>query len=357
MTTRCCRLCSSNHRCPPFLHSCRHDGRLASAPTSIPQTPHTTPNRTPADSLAGSPTRRSAGTPLPSPATPAPLAMPPLRSIASRGEEPEPAGSSFEQLAAAISSPSTLQAAQVRSGSGGGSLLLKTCSRGCATAKCASAPTGLAMSTRRQALPCPHIAAPPHPVQALLARLEARVSAKGVAAGSCAPLLRRLFPRAPPGSQPRYPARIFLCAYMVLAHPGEEWPGRHGCLRCWAAGCNAAPKHSLACGVEGCSDAGARSLAGGNTTSGPPPACLAEVVFNSQGEREAALASAARSMLSAFEPLLARLAEPAVPPAGGAAAPADADAGRAGDGAEAEDEAAPMPAPLADMLQVSGASC
>lgn len=217
------------------------------------------------------------------------------------------------------------------------------------------------MSTRRQALPCPHVAAPPHPVQALLARLEARVSAKGVAAGSCTPLLRRLFPRAPPGSQPRYPARIFLCAYMVLAHPGEEWPDRHGCLRRWAAGCNTAPKHSLAhsacAGVEGFSDAVLRSLAGGNTTSGLPPACLAEVVFNSQGEREASLASAARSMLSAFEPLLARLAEPAVPPAGGAAAPADADAGRAGDGAEAEDEAAPMPAPLADMLQVSRASC
>jgi hypothetical protein len=137
-------------------------------------------------------------------------------------------------------------------------------------------------------------------LQALLARLEARVAAKGVAAGSCAPLMRRLFPRAPPGSQPRYPARIFLCAYMVLAHP--------------------------------------------------------EVVFNTQGEREASLASAARSMLSAFEPLLARLAEPAVPPAGGAAAPAAEGNGGANvsiAAAEAEDEVAPVPAgPLAAMLQV-----
>jgi hypothetical protein len=100
----------------------RHDGRLASAPTSIPQTPHTTPNRTPAHSLAGSPTRRTAGfpasTPLAGPGTPAPLAMPPLRSIASVSEAPaaaaEPSDASFERLAAAISSPSTLQAAQVR---------------------------------------------------------------------------------------------------------------------------------------------------------------------------------------------------------------------------------------------------
>ena len=77
----------------------------------------------------------------------------------------------------------------------------------------------------------------------------------------------------------------------------------------------------------------------------------AEVVFNVQGEREASLAAAARSMLSAFEPLLARLAEPAVPQAGRAAS-TEADAGGAGEGNEADDEATPMPAPLAAMLQV-----
>lgn len=90
---------------------------------------------------------------------------------------------------------------------------------------------------------------------ALLARLETKVTIKGVGAGgSCESLLKRLFPRAPKGRNlERYPARIFLCAYMVLAHP--------------------------------------------------------EVVFNAKGEREEALTAAARDMLTAFEHLLRRLTE------------------------------------------------
>ena len=60
------------------------------------------------------------------------------------------------------------------------------------------------------------------PLQALLQRLESRVTVKGVLAGCCAGLLHRLFPRGPPGrATERYPPRIFLCAYMVLAHPGR----------------------------------------------------------------------------------------------------------------------------------------
>lgn len=66
--------------------------------------------------------------------------------------------------------------------------------------------------------PCPHA---PRCLQALLQRLESRVSVKGVSAGCCAGLLRRLFPRVPAGrTLERYPPRIFLSAYMVLAHPG-----------------------------------------------------------------------------------------------------------------------------------------
>lgn len=62
--------------------------------------------------------------------------------------------------------------------------------------------------------------------QALLQRLESRAGGKGASAACCAGLLRRLFPRAPPGAAAeRYPPRIFLCAYMVLAHPGELQPG------------------------------------------------------------------------------------------------------------------------------------
>jgi hypothetical protein len=76
-------------------------------------------------------------------------------------------------------------------------------------------------------------------LQALLQRLESRVCVKGVSAGCVAGLLRRLGPARPQGrrggaggaaasgsqaapasAQERYPPRIFLCAYMVLAHPG-----------------------------------------------------------------------------------------------------------------------------------------
>eukprot|EP00887_Chlorella_sp_A99_P001730 scaffold8.g1730.t1 len=130
---------------------------------------------------------------------------------------------------------------------------------------------------------------------ALLQRLEGRVALLGLSAGDCQPLLRRLFPprrasaarpaaprrahgaparrpSAPPPSQQaaaaaaaldRYPPRIFLCAYMVLAHP--------------------------------------------------------EVVFNAAGERERGLAEATRAMLSAFSALLACLLPPAAAAGGGAA--------------------------------------
>ncbi|KAL4439722.1 hypothetical protein ABPG75_002723 [Micractinium tetrahymenae] len=184
----------------------RQDGRLASAPMSIPQTPQTTPNRTPATSVPSSPTgslaRRLGAEPAGTPP-----AIPPLRSIAAPATPPglaerELAAGPFERLAAALSAPATLAAAQ-----------------------------------------------------ALLVRLESRAQVKGVSAGCCAGLLRRLFPRAPPGrALERYPPRIFLCAYMVLAHP--------------------------------------------------------DVVFNARGKREEALAAAGREMLVAFEALLCRLAEP-----------------------------------------------
>ena len=185
-----------------------------------------------------------------------------------------------------------------------------------------------------------------HCAQALLARLEARVVAKGVAAGNCAPLLRRLFPRTPPGrALERYPARIFLCAYMVVAHPGGRARGGRGWRR-GAGWVGMRPRCSKHLPKQTWWFGGQHSCA--------PPRPPAEVVFNSQGEREASLASAARGMLVAFEPLLARLAEaqPA-PPRPASEAAADADAA-GGDMAEA-DETAPMAAPLAAMLQVQQA--
>lgn len=65
--------------------------------------------------------------------------------------------------------------------------------------------------------------------------------------------MKRLFPRAT--GVERYPARVFLCAYMLLAHP--------------------------------------------------------EVVFNRQGEREEALTAAASELVTATEALLYRLVVPA----------------------------------------------
>lgn len=200
---------------------CRHDGRLASAPQSIPQTPHTTPHRTPAPSAAGSPTRRAAAA---GPATPG-LAMPPLRSIASPAPAhgaaaAEPAGG-FERLAAAISAPATLKAVQV----GGRGCLV--CGRG--------GPRSPRCLSSVLLCYCPHLltlARSLPAAQALLGRLEARLSVKGLGAGCVAGPMRRLFPRAPAGrALERYPPRVFLCAYMILAHPGERLPG-------WLAGCS-----------------------------------------------------------------------------------------------------------------------
>ena len=70
------------------------------------------------------------------------------------------------------------------------------------------------------------------------------------------PLMQRLFPKtAKAGGQlERYPARVFLCAYMVLSHPG--------------------------------------------------------VVFNTQGELEDMLAAAGKTMITAFEALLHHMAQP-----------------------------------------------
>lgn len=81
------------------------------------------------------------------------------------------------------------------------------------------------------------------------------MSAKGDVA-DLTPLMTRLFPKTAKAGGPleRYPARVFLCAYMVLSHP--------------------------------------------------------QVVFNTQGELEDMLAAAGKNMLAAFEALLQQLAEP-----------------------------------------------
>ena len=69
-------------------------------------------------------------------------------------------------------------------------------------------------------------------------------------------LMQRLFPKTAKagGHLERYPARVFLCAYMVLSHPG--------------------------------------------------------VVFNTQGELEDMLAAAGKTMITAFEALLHHMAQP-----------------------------------------------
>lgn len=70
------------------------------------------------------------------------------------------------------------------------------------------------------------------------------------------PLMQRLFPKTAKagGHLERYPARVFLCAYMVLSHPG--------------------------------------------------------VVFNTQGELEDMLAAAGNTMITAFEALLLQMSQP-----------------------------------------------
>ncbi len=56
--------------------------------------------------------------------------------------------------------------------------------------------------------------------QALLRRLEKRLSAAGVTSDGAQSLLRQLSPSAPAGKQlERYPVRVMLCAYMIKEHP------------------------------------------------------------------------------------------------------------------------------------------
>ncbi len=92
----------------------------------------------------------------------------------------------FERFAAALQAPRTLRASQA---------LLKR------------------VQLRLLAAPCPSPAAP------------AGDSRSGWAAGAAgagsdiAGLLRRLFPHMPGAAAERYPARVFLSAYMLRAHP------------------------------------------------------------------------------------------------------------------------------------------
>lgn len=57
-------------------------------------------------------------------------------------------------------------------------------------------------------------------MQALLRRLERRLSVAGVTVDGAESLLRQLSPSAPHGSKlERYPVRVMLCAYMIKEHP------------------------------------------------------------------------------------------------------------------------------------------
>lgn len=57
-------------------------------------------------------------------------------------------------------------------------------------------------------------------LQALLRRLEKRLSAAGVTSDGAQSLLRQLSPSAPAGRKlERYPVRVMLCAYMIKEHP------------------------------------------------------------------------------------------------------------------------------------------
>eukprot|EP00878_Enallax_costatus_P021250 GHUV01022492.1.p1 GENE.GHUV01022492.1~~GHUV01022492.1.p1 ORF type:complete len:1095 (+),score=464.09 GHUV01022492.1:138-3422(+) len=91
--------------------------------------------------------------------------------------------------------------------------------------------------------------------QALLRRLEYRLSVRGATNDGAQALLRQLNPSAPAGRQlDRYPVRVMLCAYMIKEHP--------------------------------------------------------EVIFNTVGDVEARLSAAADQMVNAFEDLLSRLLQP-----------------------------------------------
>ncbi|KAK9841976.1 hypothetical protein WJX81_002286 [Elliptochloris bilobata] len=131
----------------------------------------------------------------------------------------------FERFAAALQAPRTLRAAQALLRR----LQLQALARG-----------------RGDALPAPRPAAGTRDPEGGIAS----GGAPDVGPGSdVAGLLARLFPRAPAAATERYPPRVFLSAYMLLAHP--------------------------------------------------------KVVFSRRGEREAALAAAAADMLTAFHTLLA----------------------------------------------------
>ena len=57
-------------------------------------------------------------------------------------------------------------------------------------------------------------------LQALLRRLEKRLSVRGVTSDAAQSLLRQLSPSAPAGRRlERYPVRVMLCAYMIKEHP------------------------------------------------------------------------------------------------------------------------------------------
>lgn len=90
----------------------------------------------------------------------------------------------FERFAAALQAPRTLQAAQA---------LLRRL---------------------QQRLP-----APPRPARPVSAGATRGARAGAGAGSDVARLLARLFPRAPAAAAERYPARVFLSAYMLLAHP------------------------------------------------------------------------------------------------------------------------------------------
>ncbi|DBA71287.1 TPA: hypothetical protein ACH3X2_011103 [Trebouxia sp. C0005] len=160
--------------------------------------------RTPANTAANTPTATPTGSPIKAGKRPA-IAWVGVNTHVTEGADLDPSQQSqdaFESFAKAIQSPATLRSAK-----------------------------------------------------ALLTRLEAKVLVRsGIT--DIHPLMKRLFPKTAKAGAPleRYPARVFLCAYMVLSHP--------------------------------------------------------KVVFNTQGELEDMLAAAGDTMLTAFELLLEQLAEP-----------------------------------------------
>lgn len=62
---------------------------------------------------------------------------------------------------------------------------------------------------------------------ALLQRVALKLGATRKA-GGVESLLKRLFPRA--RNPDRYPARVFLCAYMILKHPKVRFPSQPCCM-------------------------------------------------------------------------------------------------------------------------------